>query len=332
MYSIIEDIKSGSLKKVYLLYGTEQFLVHTYRDKLVKACTGKDISELDGDMNFARFAGVATDIKAVSESAQTMPFFADRRVIVLDGTEWFKKSNDEVVKFLTEIPETGCVIFTETAVDKRSNTYKAVDKVGHAADFEELSEADVQKWICREVDRNNLKITVGAVHALIEATGPDLTALHNELEKLYAYCMEKEAIERSDVEALAHVRATDRIFDMIEFMATKRKSDALKLYYDLLELRESPLRILSMLQKQFRLLVAVKDLKSRGLNKNQIADRLQIKPFIADKCIGQAGHFSMEELKKALKDAAEFENAVKTGGMLERMAVEMVLINNSSEQ
>ena len=110
MYSIIEDIKSGSLKKVYLLYGTEQFLVHTYRDKLVKACTGKDISELDGDMNFARFAGVGTDIKAVSESAQTMPFFADRRVIVLDGTEWFKKSNDEVVKFLTEIPETGCVI------------------------------------------------------------------------------------------------------------------------------------------------------------------------------------------------------------------------------
>ena len=331
MYSIIEDIKSGSIKKAYLLYGTEQYLVHTYRDKLVKACMGKSVSELDGDMNFARFAGVATDIKAVRESAQTMPFFADKRVIVLDGTDWFKKSNDEVAAFLGDIPESSCVIFTETNVDKRSNTYKAIDKAGHAADFEELKEEDIQKWICREVDRNHLKITVGAVHALIEATGPDLTALHNELEKLYAFCMEKEAIERSDVEELAHVRATDRIFDMIEYMATKRKDDALKLYYDLLELKESPLRILNMLERQFRLLIAVKDLKSRGLNKNQIADKLQIKPFVADKCIGQAGHFSMGELKKALKDAAEFENAAKSGGILDRMAVEMLLISNAIE-
>jgi DNA polymerase-3 subunit delta len=143
--------------------------------------------------------------------------------------------------------------------------------------------------------------------------------------------MEKEAIERSDVEELAHVRATDRIFDMIEYMATKRKDDALKLYYDLLELKESPLRILNMLERQFRLLIAVKDLKSRGLNKNQIADKLQIKPFVADKCIGQAGHFSMGELKKALKDAAEFENAAKSGGILDRMAVEMLLISNAIE-
>ena len=332
MYSIIEDIKSGSLKKVYLLYGTEQYLVHIYRDKLVKACTGKDIAELDGDMNFIRFSGVNTELKEVSESALTMPFFADKRVILLDGTEWFKRSNDEVATFFAEIPETSLVIFTEVSVDKRTNTYKALDKAGHAADFEELKEADVQKWICREVDRNHLKITVGAVNALMDATGPDLSALHNELEKLYAYCMEKDAIERADVEELTHMRATDRIFDMIEFMATKRKDDALKLYYDLLELREQPLRILNMLERQFRLLIAVKDLRGRGLNKNQIADKLQIKPFVADKCIGQAGHFEMRELKKALRDAAQFEKEAKSGGIQDRMAVEMLLITNSLER
>ena len=87
-----------------------------------------------------------------------------------------------------------------------------------------------------------------------------------------------------------------------------------------------------MLERQFRLLIAVKDLRGRGLNKNQIADKLQIKPFVADKCIGQAGHFEMRELKKALRDAAQFEKEAKSGGIQDRMAVEMLLITNSLER
>ena len=330
MYSIIDDIKNNSLKKVYLLYGEEQNLVSVYTEKLVKSCMGKNMKSLEGDMNFMRFSRASTTVKEVEDNASTMPFFAEKRMIVAQGTGWFHKSNDEAAAFLAAIPETVCIVFAEDDVDKRSNTYKAVEKYGHAANFEELKEEDVKKWICREVDRNGKKITTGAVDALIAAAGCDLAALSSELEKCFSYCLEKEAIERADVNALVHAHAQDRVFDMIQFMATKKQQEALKCYYELLELRESPIKILALMERQFRILIAVKDLKSRGLDKNSIADRLSMKPFAVQKSMEQAGHFSMKDLKAALKEMADYDYAFKNGGINDRMAVELILITYSA--
>ncbi len=330
MYSILDDIKNNSLKKVYLLFGEEQYLVRVYLEKLVKACMGKDLKSLEGDMNFVRFSGTATDVKEVEENANTMPFFAEKRMIVAQGTGWFHKSSDEVASFIASIPETACVVFAENDVDKRSNTYKAVEKYGHAANFEELKEEDVKKWICREVDRNRKKITNGAVDALIAAAGCDLAALSTELEKCFSYCLDKDAIERADVESLVHVQAQDRVFEMIEFVGLKKQKEALKCYYDLLELRVPPMKILANMQRQFRLLIAVKDLKGRGLDKNRIAEELAMKPFIVQKYMNQAGHFSMSDLKKALQEAADYDMAFKNGGISDRMAVELLLIQYSA--
>ena len=52
MQRIAEDIKTGQLKQIYLLYGEEAYLIRQYRDKLKRALLG------DGsDMNVNRFEG-----------------------------------------------------------------------------------------------------------------------------------------------------------------------------------------------------------------------------------------------------------------------------------
>ena len=75
MKTIDEDIKTGQFKAAYLLYGDEDYLKKQYRDKLTKALMGQ------GDtMNFAKYEGKDSSIEEIISFADTMPFFADRRV------------------------------------------------------------------------------------------------------------------------------------------------------------------------------------------------------------------------------------------------------------
>ncbi len=83
MKTIDEDIRSGNLKQIYLLYETEDYLKRQYRDKLKNALTaaGEDfgmggmLSGGDGDMNFNRFEGKDINPKQVIDLAETLPFF-----------------------------------------------------------------------------------------------------------------------------------------------------------------------------------------------------------------------------------------------------------------
>lgn len=332
MSGIDEDIKSGNFKPVYLLYGEEQYLVRSYRDRLIKACMGKSLPELSGDMNFARFTGTATDPRAVYENSQTMPFFAERRVILIEGSDWFKKSSDEAVKCIESVPESCVIIFTERNVDKRLGTYKTVLKAGFAQEYVEQSMDDLRKWIVMHVDRNHKKITKGALERLLLATGPDMTAIRNELEKLCAYCLYKEAIELADVEEMTQIKAVDRVFEMIEYMSTGRREAALKSYNDLLLLKIKPQKILSLMERQFRILIVIKGIRNKGFNKTELAQTLGVKPFVIDKSISQARHFSKKRLQNALKDAANYDLDIKSGRIPERMAVELLLIKYSEEE
>ena len=332
MYSIRDDIENGKFKPVYLLFGEERFLVNLYRDKLVTALMKKTVPELEGDMNFSHFTGTGTDIKAVEESVRTMPFFSERRLVLVEGSDWFKKQPDGIADLISDVPESTCLIFTELNVDKKTSAFHAVQKKGHAADFVMQSEEAVQNWILRNVDQNNKLITKGAVKTLLQSVGPDLAALSTELEKLYSYCLDKEAISKEDVEALVHVKATDHVFDMIDNMARKRPVEALKLYDDLLELRTPPAKILSLMERQFRILIAVKDLRPRGLSVRQMAERLGLNSFAVEKSISQSNQFSMEELKLLLKRTAEYDRQVKLSSLSDRMAVELVLVDIANRE
>ena len=81
MKNLNADLKSGQFKQVYLLYGEEGYLKKQYKDRFIKAMLP------DGDtMNYAYYEGKNTDVKEVIDLAETLPFFAERRLIVFENT------------------------------------------------------------------------------------------------------------------------------------------------------------------------------------------------------------------------------------------------------
>ena len=82
---IIQDIKSEQFSNVYLLYGEEAYLRKQYRDKLKNA-----LVSVDDSMNFTAFAGKDINVNEVVDLAGTLPFFAERRVIIIENSGWMK--------------------------------------------------------------------------------------------------------------------------------------------------------------------------------------------------------------------------------------------------
>ena len=142
MKNLQEDIQNQDFKKVYLLYGEEKYLLQQYKSRLEKALVP------EGDtMNFSAFQGKKTEPREVIDLAETMPFFADRRVIFLEDTGFFKNQCQELPEYLAQLPEYLCMVFVEDQVDKRSRMYKAVKKYGRIVEFGQQDSGTLIKWI-----------------------------------------------------------------------------------------------------------------------------------------------------------------------------------------
>ena len=114
MQVLNQDIKEHTFKPVYLLFGEEVFLRNTYKKRLREAVVGEDV------MNFARFEGKGLDVDELIRLADTMPFFAERRLILIEDSGFFKSGSEALVKYLPEMPDTTCLVFAESEVDKRN--------------------------------------------------------------------------------------------------------------------------------------------------------------------------------------------------------------------
>lgn len=324
MKTIDEDIKTGQLKTAYLLYGPEAYLRRQYRDKLKHAMAAPD-----DNMNFAAFEGKETDVEAVIELAETLPFFAEQRAILIENSGFFKNSCERLAEYLPKTPSTTHFIFVEDEVDKRSKCYKAVQKTGKVVEFATQTEELLTRWILSRLKKEGKNITGSVMQLFLSKTGTDMGNIDRELEKLICYTMGRPVIEAADVEAIATEQTQNKIFEMVNAIAEHNQRKALDLYYDLLTLKEPSMRIMYLISRQFQILLNVRDMSARGMDQASMAKIAGIPPFAVRRNVSQAKGFSMEQLKQALRDGVDLEEAVKTGRMNDQMAVEIFLMKYS---
>ena len=258
-----------------------------------------------------------------------MPFFAEKRLAVLSDTGLFKSASEGFAEWIRDLPETACVIFAEAEADKRNRLYKAVSECGYVCELNHPDEETIGKWVQSLIKSNGLKITQDAYRKILEYSDDSMERLKNELEKLWSYCCDKGSITEEDVAAILSPAVKSRIFEMTESIARKNRDRALRLYYDLLALREPPLRILYLIAREFNQLLLVKELLSERKSRNEIADVMKIRPFAAGKLSDLSRGFSVPRLTEAVSLAAELEEAVKTGNLEDTLAAELLLIRLS---
>ena len=325
MKNLNEDIKTGNFKQAYLLYGEEAYLKKQYKDRLTKAMLP------EGDtVNYAYYEGKGINPGELIDLAETMPFFAERRLIVVENSGYFKNAVPELADYIKTMPVTACFLFVENEVDKRNRLYKAVKDKGRIVEMARQDEKTLLYWIAGNVKKEGRQIKETTARYLISRAGTDMENLEKEMEKLFSYTLGKEEITVQDVEEICTTQITNQIFDMVEAVAAKQQKKALDYYYDLMALKEPPMRILYLLARQFKLLMEVKDLAEKRYDKSQIAKTVGLHPFVAGKYMQQSRTFSKQELRRILEDALDTEELVKTGRLNDVMSVELFIVKYST--
>lgn len=325
MKQISQDIQTNTIKAFYLLFGKEDYLKHQYRDKLVKA-----LADPEDNMNVSVFQGNGLNVQELLEIANTLPFFAQQRVIVVENSNLFKKTPDNFEKQLEELPESTHIIFVENEVDKRNRLYKWIVKKGYASEMDTPDEKMLLSWIkglCREEGKT---MDDTAIFYFVEHMGTDMLLLRNELEKLFCYKLQENAITVDDVQKVCVSQATSKMFAMLDAIGTHNQPQALLLYRDLLALKEYPIGILRMLLRHFNILMQISALSAEGKNNKEMAAACSIPPFSVKKYAAQAAKYTFEKLQGMVEMCQDTEQQIKSGNIKDIVAVELLIIRFSS--
>lgn len=322
-----EDIKTGKFKNAYLLFGEEAYLKIQYKEKLIHA-----LNPDDDTMNFTKYEGKGIEVREMIDLCETMPFFADHRVVLVENSGFFKNKCDELADYMKTLPDYLRLVFVEEEVDKRSRMYKAVKNCGRIVEFAKQDEKTLMRWAAGILAREGRKITTRDMELFLTKTGTDMGNIRMELEKLITYTMGQDIVTREDIEEICTTRTENKIFDMVRAVTERNQRRALDLYNDLLTLREPPMRILFLLSKQFRQMCLAKKMAGEGASQNEIATRLGIPSFVARNILACARDYSVEELEQAEEDFVDAEEAVKTGRLQDVLSVELLIVKYSTER
>ncbi len=316
-------IRDGEFAHIYVLYGDEDYLRAGYRRALTHAISGDD------EMNTTRFRSGEFDFNAFCDAADTMPFFADRRVIVIEDSGLFNQDCDNMIAYLEHLPDTTYVIFSESSVDKRYKLFKAVQKMGGVlAELPYQTPQELISWIGKNVQKDGSAITIDAAEELLSRIGIDMNTLSNELDKLKAFAADDAGITVKHLDQISGRRLEDRIFLMIDAAASGNKDSALKMYAELLALHEAPIKILVLIGRHIYKLTAVRQLLDEGLTSSEISRRCDLR-FSANAIMAQTRRLSAERLQELSELSVLLDYKIKTGDISDQLAVELLLISLS---
>lgn len=324
MKTINDHIKNNQLKNVYLLYGDERELMLQFRDKLKQA-----ICPDGNEMNISKFSGKGISQTEVVDIANTLPFFAEHRLIIIEDSKWFSTSTD-FAGYLRQFPDTTYLIFVEQEVDGRNKLYKEVSSMGYATELKTPSERELTVKIVSDCKKEGKQITDEAVNYMIDQAGMSYGFLMMELEKVLSYRIDAEVITLADVQDICTYQAEDKIFDMIDAIGYQNRDKAISLYYDLLYLRKQPMQILANITRLINLLLQISEMKRLNMNTSQMASKLNLRDWMMKKYLKQLNNYSYDRLRQMLEQCQETDAGIKRGLFTDVIGIELLIVDFST--
>ena len=325
MKELNQQIKTGNFSQIYLFYGPETFLIHHWQKRLTEGI----LDGAEATLNFETFEGKAP-IQDIINAAETLPFMAERRLILCKGTGLFetgrKDDSEAMAKYIADIPPSTILVFIESGVDKRGRLFKRVKEAGFVDEAATPSEGDLAGWAGKLCASRGKTLHRAAAFHLIRNTTQNMQLLYNELEKLISYVGDAPEITIDDIDAVCTKSLDVKIFDLMKQISRGDARAACDIYAGLIGMKESPLMVLSMIARQFRFLLQCGAMAATGAQQKDIASKLSLHPFAVKEFISDSKNFKQKDMIAALEDCLETDFAIKSGHMQDVTAVELLIV------
>ncbi len=332
MTELTREIKEKSFHNLYLLTGSEHYLINQFRDQLISVLVPEDDT-----MNFSHYDTSSADGKAIANDIVTLPFFAEHRVILVEDSGFFLKANEDLLEGLEKMADENILIFCEhdmekqgqltKAVDKRGKLYKLFDEKNAVYTFDTMDERTLLTWLKKKITDEGLNVEDQAIYRLYEVAGPDMTNLSNEVEKLICYSLEKDKITADTVDEISISKTEDKVFEMVDAISKHDKKTAILLYNDLMILREAPMKILTLITRHYNILSQLSLMDNEKYDHTRMSKVAGINPYFIKKYMTIVKQYKYKDLLKAVTLCQDTDYAIKTGALSDKDALEKLIIS-----
>ena len=357
---LMDELKKGATRGLYLFYGPEEYMIkHCAREveKLIVEPFAKDVS-------YNLFEGKA-ELWDIYNACIAYPFFGDKRLVVVRDSGLFRPAAGETARNLSgaaknkraaqkrgkdqsrdaaqdpvdagihadmspgyiidQLPDSTCLLFIETAVDKRTALYKQIAERGLIAEFAYQPTDKLEKWALNIAGKAGTQFTRDALKRFIEIAGESMTEVRSELDKLLMYVSERRRITAEDVAAVCIVPLRVRIFDILDNIAAGRRKQALGQLGAMLGEREPAMRIMSAISSHLILLRQIKALADGGARLPEATKLLGIHSYRAEKLWRQGARVSQDAVAQAIDLCHIQDAAVKSGRIGDIPALQLLV-------
>ena len=329
----LDRIKNGQVNLVYLVQGKEPYLQELARKVFLETIVAPE----DQDLNVGRFNMEEVSIQTAIQDAESVPFFGERRLVLIDHPSFFtgekeKKSMDHQLErlqaYLENPMESSVMVFFAPydKLDQRKKIVKQLKKVAVLLDASELTERDVKQYIQDSLRNHQYTSQEEALETLLVKTQYSLTNSMKELDKLMIASIDSKMIPLELVESLVAKTLEQNIFELGESILKKEGVKALQIYHDMLLQKEDPLKMNAILLGQFRLLLQVSYLKREGYQEPEIQKTLGVHPYRVKIALQQSRRFGLPLLEKAFMQLVDTEYALKTSVGIKEMQLEWFIL------
>lgn len=333
----------------YILHGDNEFEI-SERVADFKQKIGDDSMR---DLNITVLDGRKTTLGEVQHAADSIPFLADKRLVIIEGlltrlaSRKAKDSADEsapagaapsgaakdflnaLVDYVPRLPETTRLVFVEfQPLNAKHPLIKLAEQQKGKTNIEcrQPAAGELPRWITDRAKKHGGSIEFAAAQRLAVLIGGDLRRLDTEINKLITYVNAQRPITGKDVNLLVSDASTSSVFDLVDALGKREGKRAAHELHHLLDQGENPLGLLAMIVRQYRLLILVKELQARNLSPDAMAKELGQHPFAIKKINEQARHYrDIAQLEAIYRRLLEIETEIKTGQTGDVLALDLLV-------
>jgi len=324
---------------LYVFHGEDEFS----RSEAIAQLRRK-MDPVVGELNTAFFGGRDLSLGELRTACETVPFMGSCRLVIVDDLlssaaagEGSRRERREVPdearlraleEYVPQLPASARLVLNESRSLAAGHRLLrlAEEQGGYVRQFALPSGPELERWIRRRARSKGVGIAAEAVALLATYLGPNLRLLDQELEKLATYLGGSGTIGRQDVERLVSSLQEASVFHLVDALGSRRGRRALVLLRRLLDERNAPLYLLTMIARQFRLLLQARELDARGVPAADMAQQMEVAPWVARKSVEQAMNFSPAELKTILAQLLDIDVGIKTGQLEGPLALDLFVV------
>ena len=286
------------------------------------------------DPNTTLLEGASFKPFDVIAAASTLPFLADRRLVLVygllgsmdgrdnkRGAEW-----DKLPTMLSELPGSSDVVFVESkALRANARGVKAAGPGAEVREFNAPRGPALESWARDRFTHYESVAARDAIARIVWLVGNDLRLLDSEIGKLALYAGERE-VTQSDVDEMVGEAREASIFAAVDAVLERRPGVAMRLMYSLLEDGTSVSSIISMLSRQVRLVLLAGTLNAGNVPLTEIGSRIGVtNRYALEKTLRQASRFGKDYLAQVHRRLLDADLSIKTGKLDERLALEILV-------